>query len=69
MADILVKKRADGKWVLADDPDKVFDADDREEAEKLAKAYLEKREKGGQPVKRVARAEQDKAKTSVLKNR
>jgi hypothetical protein len=66
MAEIKVKKRPDGKWELVDEPGKVFDADDREEAERLAKAYLEK---GGQAVKRVAREELDKAKTSVVSKR
>ena len=70
MAEIKVKKRPDGKWELVDEPGKIFDADDREEAERLAKAYLEKRAKGGQPVKRVAREDLDKVKTSVIsKNR
>ena len=69
MAEIKVKKRPDGKWELVDDPDKTFDADDREEAERLAKAYLEKRAGGGQAVKRVVREELDKAKTSVVSKR
>ena len=70
MAENKVKRLANGKWQLEGDDDAIFTADDREEAERLAKAYLEKRAKGGQVVKRVARTEQDKVKTSVLsKNR
>ena len=66
MADIKVKRRADGKWVLADDPDQVFEAKNEEEAERLAKAYLEKHKSGAKVVKTVARSEQDKAKSRLI---
>lgn len=74
MAAEKIKKTADGKWEWTGEvPDgagvvsvQTFVADTKEEAERLAKAYLE-RVAGKKPVaKQVARSEQAKAKTGLL---
>lgn len=63
MPEMIVRRRPDGKWELVSDKDQVFAANTQEEAERLAKAYLEK---NGAVAKRVARVDRGKAKTSVL---
>lgn len=65
-----IKQRADGKWEFLTDTEgaPVIVADTQAEAERLAKAYLEKlAATNPQAAKRIiAREEQNKPKTSVL---
>lgn len=66
MPENIVKRRPDGKWELVSDQKQVFAANTQEEAERLAKAYLAKAAAGAAATKRIARADRDKAKTSLL---
>ena len=65
-----IRQRADGKWEFLTDPNgaPVVVADTQAEAERLAKAYLEKLTAANpQSAKRIiARMEQNKPRTGVL---
>ena len=63
-----IRRRPDGKWELITEDGKASPvvADTKEEAERLAKAYLEKLAAKTSAAKRVVRTEQNKPKTSVL---
>ena len=65
-----IKQRADGKWEFLTDTEgaPVIVANTQAEAERLAKAYLEKRTASNpQTAKRIVpRSEQNKPRTGVL---
>ena len=63
-----IKRRPDGKWelIIEDGKESPVVADTKEEAERLATAYLEKLAAKTPAAKRVVRTEQNKPKTSVL---